>query len=142
MVRTSILFVMTVTLCGCLDALENQTKKSPNSIVGKTTQDVGKFDPNAGNVVSDSKIRADNIVTAPVQAYGPMLEQLMKSHVAQAINLFHASNDRYPKDYDEFMEQIIKANNIKLPVLPSDKKYQYDETNHVLVVVENPAEGK
>lgn len=128
--------------CGCMDALENQTKKSPDSIFKKTTQDVGKFDPNAGNVVSDSKVRADTPGLSGVQAYGPMVEQLMKSHVKHAVDLFHAENDRYPKDYDEFMEKIIKANKIELPVLPGGKKYQYDEENHILVVVEAPAEAK
>ena len=44
----------------------------------------------------------------------------------------------FPKDYDEFMTQIIKANNIQLPVLPGGKQYQYDVENHRLVVVDAP----
>ena len=32
--------------------------------------------------------------------------------------MFHAANDRYPKDLNEFMTEIIKANNISLPKLP------------------------
>ncbi len=31
------------------------------------------------------------------------------------MDLYQAENDRYPKDYDEFMKEIIKANNIALP---------------------------
>ena len=125
-------------LCGCSKTIEEQTKKSPNSIMGKKTQDVGKFDPNAKQEVSDSKVRADNPVTGPLQAYGPMLEQISKSHIEHAVNLFNASEGRYPKDYDEFMTRIIKENNIQLPVLPFGHKYQYDEANHKLVVIVPP----
>lgn len=125
-----------------MQSLEEQTKKSPNSIIGKTTQDVGQFDPNAGAKVSDGKIQATDPITAPVSAYGPMLQRLSETEIAHAVNLFHASEDRYPKDFDEFMQRIIKENNIRLPILPGNKKYQYDVENHKLVVVEAPVEEK
>jgi len=133
--------IVALTLTGCgMKSIEEQTKKSPNSIVGKTTQNVTEFDPKAGANVSDSKVRADvtNPVTAPVMAYGPMLEQIFKSHIEHAVNLFQATEGRYPADLAEFMEKIIKANNIKLPVLPGGKQYQYDVENHKLVVVDGP----
>lgn len=142
MLRTPIVFAITIALCGCMDSLEQQTKKSPNSIVGKTTQDVGKFDPTAGNVVSDSKVHATTPGLSGLQAYGPMMEQISKIQIVPLVNVFYTENERYPKDYDEFMEKIIKANNIKLPVLPGGKKYQYDEAKHELVVVEAPEEPK
>lgn len=136
--RGVLLVMMTGSLAGCMQALEDQVKKDPNSIIGKTTQDVGQFDPNAGAKVSDSKINATDPITAPVSAYGPMVEKIMKSHVEAAINLFHASEGRYPNSHEEFMTAIIKANNIQLPVLPGGKKYQYDVENHTLVVVDAP----
>jgi len=142
MPRTLFSLVLALSLCGCMKSLEDQTKKSEGSIIGKTTQDVGKFDPNADNKVSDSKVTIDNPVTGALSAYGPMLEQIEKTHIKHAIDLFEATEGRYPKDYDEFMEKIIKANNINLPVLPGGKKYQYDEANHKLVVVEAPTEEK
>lgn len=123
---------------GCLENLEKQTQKSPNSIVGKTTQDIGQFDPAAGAKVSDSKIHATDPITAPTSAYGPMLEQISKTHIEHAVRLFEAENGRFPANYDEFMEKIIKANRIELPVLPGGKRYQYDEVNHSLVVVDAP----
>jgi hypothetical protein len=124
---------------GCMDSLEKQTAKSKDGIVGKKTQDIGKFDPNANQQVSDSKINASP-GTAAVGAYGPTMERISKIEIDHAINLFQAENGRYPKDYDEFMEKIIKANNIQLPVLPAKGQYKYDEENHCLVVVrEAPA---
>ncbi len=138
---TAVILALTVAGCG-MKSIDEQTKKSPDSIIGKTTQSVGVYDPNSGSKVSDSKIRATDPVTAPLSAYGPMLEQISKTQIAGAVNLFHANEDRYPKDIDEFMEKIIKANNIKLPVLPGGKQYQYDVENHMLVVVDGPETPK
>jgi hypothetical protein len=135
--------ILIVTTAGCgMKPLDEQVKKSPDSIIGKTTQDVGEYKPDAGAKVSDAKIHATDPITAPVMAYGPMLERLSASEIAHAVNLFQASEDRYPKDLDEFMTRIIKENNIRLPVLPGGKKYQYDVENHKLVVVEAPAAPK
>ena len=135
--------VLILSVAGCgMKPIDEQVKKSPSSIIGQKTQDIGQFDPNAGAKVSDSKIHATDPFTAPTSAYGPMLEQISKSHIESAVNLFQASEGRYPKDMDEFMEKIINENNIKLPVLPGGKKYQYDVDNHKLVVIDGPAEAK
>lgn len=101
----------------------------------KFTDKIGKFDPNAGREVSDSKGKYSNPITGALEMYGPTLEKISKMHIDQAVRLFEAENGRYPRDYDEFMEKIIKRNNIKLPVLPRQMEYQYDEENHKLVVV-------
>ncbi len=132
--KRSSVFVLLVlaAACGC----EDQVKKSPNSIIGKKTQDIGEFDPNAGAKVSDAKINATDPITAPTSAYGPMLERISATHIEQAVRLFEATEGRYPMSYEEFMEKIIKANKIELPVLPGGKKYQYDVENHKLVVVD------
>lgn len=119
-------------LAGCEDA----TKKSPNAIFGKKTQNIGEFDPNAKQKVSDSKVRADTPGLSALQAYGPMVEKISKTYVESALNVFYATEGRYPMDYDEFMERIIKENNIELPVLPYGNKYQYDVANHKLEVIE------
>ncbi len=121
----------------CLFGCEDLSKKSPNSIIGKTTQDVGEFKPDGGAKVSDSKVQVSDPITGPLQAYGPMVEQISKTTIAQALNLFNAAEGRYPNSHEEFMTRIIQENNIKLPVLPGSKKYQYDVTNHELVVVDN-----
>ncbi len=54
------------------------------------------------------------------------------------MDLYKAANDRYPANYQEFMTEIIKANNIALPVLPSYQEYGYDEKEHKLVILEYP----
>lgn len=115
--------------------LEDQVKKSPNNIVGKKTQEIGEFKPAENAPVSDSKVRIDNPITGPLQAYGPMVEQIAKLGIQQAVDLFHATEGRYPNSYDEFMQRIIRENNIRLPVLPAGAQYQYDVENHKLVIV-------
>lgn len=147
-IRTQIPYLaLSWTLCGliagCGETLEKQVEKSPNSIMGKKTQDIGEFDPAAGKQVSDSKVKISTNditapVTAPLMAYGPALEQISKSHIEHALNLYNASEGRYPATHEEFMTHIIKANNIRLPVLPFGHKYEYDVPNHKLVVVIPP----
>ena len=110
--------------------------KLANCGIGQKTSEIGKFDPNAQNqVVSDQKINATNPITAPLSAYSPMVERIEMSSIKQAVDLFQAENGRFPKDYEEFMEKVVKPNNIRLPVLPYGGKYQYDEKTHSLMIV-------
>lgn len=123
---------------GCMQSLQDQVKKGPNNVINKDTQDIGKFDPNAGNKVSDSKVRITNPITGGLEAYRPMVEQIAKAQIEQAIGLYKAEHDRYPATHEEFMTEIIKANNIRLKQLPGGYQYQYDVENHQLVVIEPP----
>ena len=141
MTRWAICLILTTAL-GCGQSLEDQTKKSPNIIIGKTTQDIGQYDPNANAKVSNSKIDATDPITAPTSAYGPMLEKISKIEIDANLNIFNANEGRYPKDHEEFMTKIIKEYNVKLPVLPGGKQYQYDVENHRLVVIDAPAAAK
>jgi hypothetical protein len=121
--------------------MENQTKKDPNSIIGKTTNKIEKFDPKAKQEVSDSKVRVEASPLYALQAYRPMVEQITKAQIKHEVDLFEASEGRYPKDYDEFMTRIIKPG-IRLPVLPGGWKYAYDVENHELQVVKADSEAK
>ncbi|MCA9092523.1 MAG: hypothetical protein KDA68_03480 [Planctomycetaceae bacterium] len=132
-----------VSLSGCMDSLEKQVEKDPNGIIGKKTKEIGKLDPNKKDqkiMKDDPEIQVSNPITAGLEVYGPALEKIYKLHVKHAIDLYKAEHDRYPRDYDEFMTDIIEANNIELPVLPGGLKYMYDEENHKLVVVKDVGE--
>ena len=134
-----------VLLAGCSGAKSTappEAKQERKGVLGKKTQEIGVFDPQAPQKVSDQKIQASDPVTAPLSAYGPLAEKASILAVDQAINLFQATEGRYPKDHAEFMEKIIRANNMRLPVLPNKGEYRYDEKSHSLVVVypqESPA---
>ena len=60
--------------------------------------------------------------------------------IPKAMQIFKALEDRAPKDHEEFMEKIIKANHIKLPELPDEHRYQYDPETELLMVL-RPAES-
>jgi hypothetical protein len=138
------LFAALVLPSGCVESPSNSAdNNSGKGIMGKTTQDIGEFDAKKENqVVSDQKIRATDPITAPLSAYGPMVESISKTQIQSSLGIFEATEGRYPKDHEEFMEKIIKANNIKLPVLPYKGRYMYDVANHELMVVRDPEDAK
>ena len=78
-------------------------------------------------------------ITGPGNAYVAAIGKTSMLAIQHALDLYHAENDRYPKDYDEFMTVIIKANNIALPKLPPYQEYGYDEKEHKLVILEYKA---
>ncbi len=55
--------------------------------------------------------------------------------IPQAMQLYKATNDRTPRDHDEFMKDIIQANNIKLPELREGCRYEYNPETAELEIV-------
>jgi len=84
------------------------------------------------------KIKAKDYITIQGNAYVASVGKIAIDQITYAIRLFQASEDRYPADYEEFMQRIIKDNNIALPMLPAYQEYAYDEEAHKLVVLEYP----
>ena len=110
-------------------------------IVGRRTQEILDARPElqkGGANVATPKITAKDYITLQGNAYVTAIGQISILSIQHAMDLYHATNDRYPKDYDEFMSEIIKANQIALPVLPYYQKYGYDEKEHKLVILEYP----
>lgn len=74
-------------------------------------------------------VSSGNPITAPVDYLGAVGQAQKYSakavdlaSVSKAIQMFHASEDRYPKDLDELVkERYLPA----LPQLPKGMKYQY-----------------
>ena len=119
-------------VAGCL---ESQPPSVPKQ---KTTDKIGEFDPNAGDEVVKPDVKMTNPITGPLEAYQPLVQQIAALGIEHAVNLFNASEGRYPNSYDEFMTRIIKENNIRLPVLSPGLEYQYDVENHKLLVIRTP----
>ena len=108
-------------------------------IVGRRTQEIKNAATEIkteGAAIATTKITAKDPITLPGNAYVSIIGQLSIRNIEHAIDLYHAENDRYPKNYGEFMNEIIKANNIALPVLPKYQDYGYDEKEHKLVILE------
>lgn len=76
-----------------------------------------------------------SIVTVPVSTYFQAKERaVFDMQIPQAMNLYKASNGSFPATQEEFISNIIKANNIQLPQLPPGSQYYYDAKNAQLMV--------
>jgi hypothetical protein len=121
-----------------------QFKKAPAQpefIVGKRTQEIRNANlelQKGGAHEGTTKITAKDYITLQGNAYVTIIGRTSILQIQQALDLFRATNDRYPKDYDEFMNEIIKTNNIALPKLPYYQAYGYDEKEHKLIILEYP----
>ena len=109
-------------------------------IIGQRTQDVrnAAVELQKGAQVGSTRIVAKDPISLQGNAYVSIIGQTSILSIQHALDLYHATNDRFPKDYDEFMAEIIKANNIALPQLPPYQKYGYDEKEHKLIILEYP----
>jgi hypothetical protein len=108
-------------------------------IIGRRTTDIRNATDEirkGGAQVASTKIVKKDYITLQGNAYVSIIGQTSILSIQHAMDLYHAANARYPKDYDEFMAEIIKANNIALPVLPPYQKYGYDENAHKLIILE------
>ncbi len=111
-------------------------------IIGKRTQDIRNAateQQKAGARTASTKITAKDYISLQGNAYVTIIGRTSILKIQQALDLYRATNDRYPKDLDEFMNEIIKANNIALPKLPPYQAYGYDEAEHKLVILEYQA---
>ena len=138
-----ILLFSVLLLCGCEGKkVVEKPKKEP--IFGKTTQDIGEYDPAAGKEVSDGKYEINLLTTAMgnAQALGPAMENIVKPQIKQAIEMYRATTGEYPETYQEFMDEVIVKNNVQLPMLPHGSSYEYDVANHELIVVKEKKEEK
>ena len=78
-------------LAGCMDKLEKQGEKT-GSVIGKTTKEVKEFDPNAKQIVSDSKVRLEPGPFYALGAVRPLEEQILKGHIKQALDFFYVEH--------------------------------------------------
>jgi len=148
-----LLLVPLLSLTGCEEPrhVGNRSKNAvahapakpaePEFIVGKRTQDIKDADSELqkGDAQQvEPRITAKDPITLQGNAYVSMIGRTSILSIEHAMNLYHAEHDRYPKDYEEFMTDIIKANNISLPQLPVYQEYGYDENEHKLIILEYP----
>ena len=75
----------------------------------------------------DNETGVGKMISGPVSALFAVKERVaFDIQIPQALNLFRASEGRLPKSHEEFMEKIVKANQIKLPELPAGMVYRFN----------------
>ncbi len=91
----------------------------------------------------DKDTGVQQMISAPVSVFFKVKERIaFDIAVPQAVNLFQASEGRFPKSHEEFMDKIIKANRIVLPQLPEGMTYRFHpDTGELWVhpLAESPA---
>jgi hypothetical protein len=78
----------------------------------------------------------EGFVATPIRSLWQTKERLALIQVEQALQLYKAGDGdgHGPKSHKEFMDKIIKANDIRLPELPQGHRYVYDPTKEELMV--------
>ena len=115
--------------------------KQAGPIIGQRTTDIRPATnelKQGGARPASPRIVARDPISIQGNAYVSIIGQASINNIKHAVDLFHAENDRYPKDYDEFMTVIVKPHGISLPQLPPYQKYAYDENEHKLIILEYP----
>jgi hypothetical protein len=114
----------------------------PREILGKRTTDIRDANAEmktAGAIQAPTRPIAKDPITLAGNVYVSAIGHTAINNIKHGLDLYHASNDgKYPKDYAEFMEEIIRKNNIALPTLPYYQEYAYDAPNHKLIILEYP----
>jgi hypothetical protein len=81
-----------------------------------------------------------DLVTTPAAAYFAVKERLVFDvQIPHALDLAKATEGHAPRTQDEFMRDIVTANQIRLPSLPPGHRYVYDPKDERLMV-EHPRE--
>jgi hypothetical protein len=67
------------------------------------------------------------LITTPLSVYfrAPQM-MVFNIQIPDAMNKYRGVNGHFPKSEKEFMEKIIKENEIQLPELPGGERYFYD----------------
>lgn len=133
----------TLLLTGCqppqnkdADAAKSANEESPTEIAPtKAHVGVGK---------SSQAMEREGIqgaVASPARTLFRTKEKVVfEIQIPHAMNLYKALNGHGPRSHEEFMKEIIKANNIELPELPPGQHYQFDvEKQELWVVPDEPA---
>jgi hypothetical protein len=109
-------------------------------ILGKKTDDVrdAQQEVAAGAQKVEPRITGKDPITVTGSAYAAIIGRTEQLRIKQAIDIFKATNDRFPRDYDEFKKEILDGNGIRLTRLPPHQKYGYDAEKHELVILEYP----
>jgi hypothetical protein len=142
--------------CGTWEGAPPEPPPAPQTPVPKATTREPQREPPAATAASQAAQRAaikpqaiekatvgvgkkgrgygGDIVTQPLQTRFRAEERLRLLTVDHALKLFQAEHGKLPKSHDEFMDKIIRANQIQLPALPFGDQYWYDAEAGQLMV--------
>ena len=75
------------------------------------------------------------VLVTPAKAYFTLRERaIFQIQIPQAMQMYQALHGSAPQSHDQFMKEIIQANQIRLPELPAEQRYVYDPQAKELMV--------
>ncbi len=109
--------------CGPKQSSAPDSAQSETPVVAqKAVAGVGK----QGQSLKDNQGVA-KIISGPASAmFNVRQKVVLEINVPHALQLFKATEGRFPKDHAEFMEKIVAANRLTLPELPAGAVYRFD----------------
>lgn len=88
----------------------------------------------AGVGVKGSDLEFEMGTTAAKVYFTARERVVFDMQIPKSMQLYEATNGAPPKTHDEFMKEIIEANDINLPDLPPSHRYVYDPETAELMV--------
>ena len=110
-------------------------KGTATGIIGKTTTKVGEWDPDAGQEIVVEDGEDINMINRNMKTLGKVTHQSAKWKVQRALEMFRATEGRYPESHEEFMKKVFHPGIKNLPEPITTCEYQYDVENHELLIV-------
>jgi hypothetical protein len=123
-----------------------KAKVEARKTIGKYTQNVLRLEDalNDGAILAATNVEESDPLTQAAGVYRTSVAKIGGFAVTHTMQAHEALNGPI-KNYDEFMEFIIKKgqpDGLQLPMLPYYQEYAYDEANRKLVTVEFPEKKK
>jgi hypothetical protein len=139
----SLAALLLVAGAGCEEETRqtSRPKIKTREVLGKTTQEIRPAAPElqqGGAREAVLKVTSKDPITISGNAYVVAIGKIAVGQIQHALDLYQAEHGDFPKTYDQFMNEIIKPNGIRLPQLPYYQEYGYDEKEHRLLVLEYP----
>ena len=85
-----------------------------------------------------AKEMGKGILATPASVYLRIPDCAIFLNLQHAMDLYKGEHGALPKTHDDFMRDIIQANNIKLPELPDDSRYVYMPDKEELMIERRP----
>jgi len=128
-------------MTGCIEEIhipkpKPVAKPAPASTASGGTE-VIEAGVGVGKKGHDYDKHAAGAIATPAKAYFSAREKIaFEIQIKHAVNLYTASdpNGKGPQSHEQFMEKIVKQQNIKLPELPDGHSYEWDVEKQILMV--------
>ena len=122
----ALLLATVLGIGGCQPPEGRKGQGGANGDRSKPPPPAQKADVGVGRATQRMDRHGEGFVATPAKALFRAKEKIVfQIQIPHALNLYRAEKGRLPASHEEFMKEIIEANNIALPALPEGRVYRY-----------------